>query len=90
MNSNALNGAIRNWISTARKHYYLYFASDSFYNADPDSNVDITEYLFQNYFSIVKVEMGAKSVIKSVRDVKATFEYQLSAIGMFDFFYFFA
>ena len=81
MRSKALYRPITNWISTACKHYYLYFASDPRYNAE----VDKTKYLFQNHLSIIKVEMGTKSVIKSVRDVKATFEYQLSAIGMFDF-----
>ena len=51
-----------------------------------ESKFDVGKYLFQNHISIIKVEIGTKSVIKSVRDVKATFEYQLSAIGMFDLF----
>ena len=48
---------------------------------DPESYNDICEYLVKNYISVIKVEIGTKSVIKSIRDVKTTFETQLSAIG---------
>lgn len=48
---------------------------------DPDSLDDICEYVVKNFVSVIRVEIGTKSVIKSVRDVKTTFETQLSAIG---------
>jgi hypothetical protein len=66
------------------ENYNLYFTLSYFMNKrgpDPDSLLNVCEFLITNHVSVIKVEIGAKSVIKSVRDVKTTFENQLSAIG---------
>ena len=84
-----ISKAINDWVSTVHTHYHLLFVLEKIISTSApnlESKFDVGKYLFQNHISIIKVEIGTKSVIKSVRDVKATFEYQLSAIGMFDLF----
>jgi hypothetical protein len=66
------------------ENYNLYFTLSYFIDKqgpDPDSLNNVCEFLIKNHVSVIKVEIGAKSVIKSVRDVKTTFENQLSAVG---------
>ena len=85
-NNNGLNNipVIENLVEFVYERYRLFFTYEKVLSnaaQDPYSRYDILDFLFQNHISIIKVEMGAKSVIKSVRDVKATFEFQLSAVG---------
>ncbi len=49
---------------------------------NPEILENVCEFVIQNHISVIEVKIGAKSVIKSVRDVKITFENQLSAIGI--------
>lgn len=49
---------------------------------NPELFENVCEFIIRNHISVIEVKIGAKSVIKSVRDVKITFENQLSAIGI--------
>jgi len=76
--------SIDNLVTMVQQRYSLYFALENVkneYGSNVASYHDICGHLKDNHISIIKVEMGTKSVIKSVRDVKASFEYQLSAVG---------
>ena len=79
---------IKKFVHFVQQRYGIYFSWEFFSsdnNPDPDSDNAMCEYLVQNHISIIKVEMGTKSVIKSVRDVRTTFEFQLSAVGKTSF-----
>ena len=49
---------------------------------DPGLLENVCEFLIKNHVAVIEVNIGAKSVIKSVRDVKITLENQLAAIGI--------
>ena len=42
---------------------------------------DYCKYMFENYITIVKIELTSDSIIRSVRDRKYSFEVQLSILG---------
>ncbi len=46
-----------------------------------DKYEEICRHLLQNYLAVVKIEMATKSIIKSRRDKKFSFENQLSTLG---------
>lgn len=67
---------------TVGKHYYGFYYNYIVNNGpNPDSYEEICHYLLQNHVILVKVEMATKSIIRSVRDKKFSFENQLSTLG---------
>lgn len=46
------------------------------------SSMDICKYLVSHHVAIVKVEMATKSMMRSVRDKRFSFETQLASLGI--------
>jgi len=68
----------------AHENFKLFFLFEYLFFGNPPEFNDffaLCNHLYQNHTSIIKIELGTKSIIRSVHDVKTTFEYQLSAIG---------
>jgi hypothetical protein len=63
-------------------HYYgLYYNHLVNDGLDPGDDDALCQYLIQNHITIVKVELTAKRIMRSIRDKKFSFENQLSTLG---------
>ena len=70
-------------VFTVEKLYYGFYYDYVVNNGpNPDSYDEICRYLLQRHVAIVKVEMATKSIIRSKRDKKFSFETQLSSLGI--------
>jgi len=80
--SNTLFFYLENFIRT--KHYYgLYYNHIVNDGPNPDNYEAMCHYLIQNHITVVKVELTAKRIMKSIRDKRFSFENQLSMLGKF-------
>jgi hypothetical protein len=64
--------------------FNLQFSLEYFINnrdPSPEKFTTFCEFLIRNHVSVVRIEIGSKSVIRSVRDKRISFENQLAALG---------
>ena len=76
---NAFYFEFKNFIN--KQHFGLRYNHIVNGGPNPDEYDTICRYLLQNHVTIVKVEMATKSIIRSLRDKKFSFENQLSTLG---------
>jgi len=75
------NKVIFNYVNFTMSKYKLNFFFKHLVSGEALPFNEMCEYLMKHHVTIVKVEIGTTSVVRSLRDSKTTFENQLSILG---------